>query len=225
MQIRGKCLLLSLFLVLGISCQSALAENEGSDWAIDAKIGTLGIGADVSRALVRGVLNLRIGASFFSYSDEFNAQEIDYSGELRLGAVPIALDVFPLKNWFRLGGGFIVNLNQVTGTAVPRQGVFDIGDNTYNAQEIGQLKAKAQFNRIAPYFGLGFNNPVKKKGHWGFFVDLGAIYHGQPSFNLTATNTNPQLQADLNKEIQKVENEIKDYKFFPVIQLGVSYHF
>jgi hypothetical protein len=79
---------------------------------------------------------------------------------------------------------------------------------------------------VAPYIGFGFNNPVKKKGHWGFFTDLGIFYHGAPALTLAPSRAVPtQLQADIDKEIQSVNRDIGDFTIFPVIQFGVSYKF
>jgi hypothetical protein len=224
-------LFLSMFiLTLSFSVSAAALaedreEDQGCGWAVDAKIGTLGIGADLSRSIVPRILNLRIGASYFSYSVDFSEEGIEYGGKLRLGAVPVALDVFPFKNWFRLGGGVVINLNEVKATT-SSTGTVTIGDNSYDAQTIGPLEGKIKFNRAAPYFGLGFNNPIKKRGHHlGFFADLGILYHGTPTFALTPSRSIPGLQADIDKEIQSVNDNIKDFKIFPVIQFGLSYHF
>jgi hypothetical protein len=199
--------------------------NPGSGWAIDVKVGTLGVGADISRSIVPRILNIRAGASFFSYSTDFDEKGINYNAKLKLGAVPIALDVFPFKNWFRLGGGVIVNLNEVSGTANATNGTIDIGDGTYNLAALGPVNGKLKFNRVAPYAGLGFNNPIKKNGHLGFFVDLGVMYHGDPAFTITATNSIAGLQQNIDKQILKTNNDLKDFKLFPVIQMGLSIKF
>jgi len=200
-------------------------DAQGRGWALNAKVGTLGIGADLSRSIIPRVLNLRAGGSFFSYSTDLSTEGIDYSAELKLGAVPIAVDVFPFKNWFRLGGGVIINLNEAHGTGDPSTGTVTIGDGEYTSQDIGQVDAKVKFNRAAPYFGFGFNNPIKRYGHFGFFVDLGFMYHGTPVASMTTTKIVPGLQTEIDKEIQEINEDIKDFKFFPVVQMGLSYRF
>jgi hypothetical protein len=217
----------SVLILIAVAMLPSIAfpQERKSGCAVNAKVGTLGIGADLSCSLVPRILNLRVGASFFPYTANFTEKDIDYTGKLRLGGVPIALDVFPFKNWFRLGGGLIVNLNEVKGTAVANQGTLTIGDHRYSVQDVGQFQGQAKFNRAAPYFGIGFNNPVKRKGHWGFFADLGGMYHGRPLITLTASKTSTQLQADLIKEVQKVNEDLKKFTIFPVIQFGLSYCF
>jgi hypothetical protein len=218
-----------LFFVIAAIPTLALAEDsegKGRGWALDVKAGTLGIGADLSRSIVPSVLNLRVGASFFSLTqNDIEGNDIHYNAKLKLGAVPVVLDVFPFKHWFRLGGGVVVNLTDFEGTGQPQNGYLEIGDHRYSADSVGELKAKLKLNRAAPYFGIGFNNPIKKSGHLGFFVDLGVLYHGTPAIDLMSTRTFPILQADLDKQIQKANDTIKDYSFFPVLQLGFSYKF
>jgi hypothetical protein len=218
--------LLLFILVLPISAIAGENEGEERGWAIVVKAGTHGIGADISRSIIPSVLNLRAGASFYSLSkDNVVDDGIQYNTKLKMGAIPIAADVFPFKNWFRLGGGLVVNLTGADGTAQPQNGFLHIGDSVYPASAVGELKAKLKFNRVAPYFGMGFNNPIKKSGHLGFFVDLGFLYHGTPSIDLTASRMFPALQADLDKQIRDVNEDIEDYSIFPVIQLGLSYKF
>ena len=211
-------------IALWIPCSSAYAQESG--WAVVAKIGTEGIGADLHRQIVPNLLNFRIGGSFFPYSRDFSESDIDYEGELRLAAVPVLLDLYPFKNWFRLEGGLMINFNEVRATAVPRQGQISIGDNTYPADLFGQLKGEVKFSRASPYFGLGFSNPIKKGKRWGVFLDIGAMYHGEGDVTLTTTKAPPpQLLNDLQREERNAEDEIRKLRFFPIVQFGVSFHF
>jgi hypothetical protein len=218
---------LGIVLAFFLFSLSSFAEDQkpGSGWALDVRAGTLGIGGDLSRSIVPRVINVRVGASFFKYSTDFNESDISYNADLKLGSVPIAVDVFPLKNWLRLGGGIMVNLNEITGTARSSGGTINLGGTTYNLTDLGQVDGKVKFNRATPYFGFGFNNPIKKKGRFGFFSDLGFMYHGAPAITLTATNHTARIQQDIDKQIQKTNNNIKDFKIFPIIQLGASYKF
>jgi hypothetical protein len=221
-----KLVFVVLIFVAFFSITTFAADNPGSGWAMNAKVGTMGIGADISRSIVPRVLNFRTGVSFFSYSTQIDEVGITYDAKLKLGAVPIAVDLFPFKNWFRLGGGVVINLNEVTGTGKPgRVGTINIGDKTYFLSDVGQVDGKVKFNRVAPYFGIGFNNPIKKSGHLGFFVDLGMLYHGNPTTSLTTSKTVTGLQTEIDKQISKTNKDLADYNLFPVFQLGFSYKF
>jgi hypothetical protein len=108
-----------------LSCSSAFAAEH--TWAVAAKVGSLGIGADLHRVIFPDRLNLRIGASFFRRGQSFANSGISYDGTLRVGAIPVGLDVYPFKNWFRVQGGLMVNLNQIQGTARFNSGYIKIG--------------------------------------------------------------------------------------------------
>jgi hypothetical protein len=218
--------LLAAILLFSLTTPATGQEKPGSGWAVDVKAGTFGIGGDLSRSIVPRALNLRVGASFFPYTTDFDEEGISYNARLKLSAIPIALDAFPFKNWFRISGGVVINLNEVTGTARSAEGTVDLGGTTYNLSSLGQLNGKVKFNRASPYFGLGFNNPIKKSGHLGFFTDLGVMYHGNPKASLTVTNQSiPGLQQSIDKEVQEVNQDLEGFSWFPVIQFGLSYKF
>jgi hypothetical protein len=227
---RTLWVLTMFFLLLVVPHALLAAENEedrpsGSGWAVDAKIGSLGVGVDVSRSVIPRVLNVRTGVSFISFSTRFTDEDINYNAKLRLSAVPIAADVFPFKNWLRLGGGVIINLSELKSTGVTSTGTWIVGDHNYTIEQIGLISGNITGNRVAPYFGVGFNNPIRPKGRVGFFADLGFMYHGTPKASMTSEKSIPGLQADIDKEIVDMNNNMKGYKVFPIIQLGFSYRF
>jgi hypothetical protein len=215
---------LALLVATSLPYSSAYAQNSG--WAVVAKAGTQGFGADIHRELIPKTLNLRTGASFFQYSMDFDDHGIKYGGQLRLAAVPVMLDIYPFKNWFRISAGFEVNLNRAVGTAMPYQGTITINHRTYPVDQIGQLKGTFEFNRFAPLLGLGFSNPIKQGRHWGVTFDIGGIYHGKPRFPITVSGPLfSQLSSDLKNQQIDVEKDVEKYPFYPIVQLGISYHF
>ncbi len=213
-----------LLMLTLLTSPGAIAAEGG--WAVVGKAGTMGIGAEVHRVVVPRVLNFRVGAGFFRYSTDFSDNNINYGAKLKLGAVPIGLDVFPFKNWFRLGGGMVINLNEVSGSAKPTQGQITINGRSYSPDQLGQMNGVVKFNRTAPYFGLGFGRTFKTRKHWGVTFDLGAMYHGHAKLSLSTTQTpSAQLQGDLRQQEQRFNDDAKDFTFFPIIQFAVSYRF
>jgi len=118
-------------------------------------------------------------------------------------------------------GSVIINLNEVDGQT--NSGFFNTGDNGCTSPDVGQINAKLKFNREAPYFELGFNNPIKRKDHPGAFFNLGTLCHGKPLATLTTTKTVPQLQVDIDKELQKANDDIRSVQIFSILKLGLSY--
>ncbi len=105
---------------------------------------------------------------------------------------------------------------------------YQIGDTTYNAGEVGTLKGKIDFNDIAPYLGLGWDTSFGKDKGFGFLFELGAIYQGSPDVDLSADGllANDQtFQNNLAKEEENMQSDVDDYKFYPVVSLGLNYRF
>lgn len=216
--------------VLILSCSSAFAADK--TWAVAAKAGSLGVGADIHRVIFPDRLNLRVGFSFFQRAQNFTNSGIRYTGTLRVGAIPVSLDVYPFKNWFRVQVGMLVDLNRLTGTGQFRtdqvsSGLITIGappGHGYTPDSIGSLQGTVNVDRVSPFFGLGVGNPIKKDKRWGIFFDIGGIYHGEPTLNLQTTRNFPTtLPADLNAQEQLFTNATHRYMFYPIVQLGVSF--
>jgi len=102
----------------------------------------------------------------------------------------------------------------------------EVGDKTF---VISALDGSVGFGAVAPYFGIGCGNAVSKSGRLRFAFDLGVMFQGSPEVDLTATASDPGLQSELNaeleKEVKEIEDDVKDIKLYPVISLGLSYRF
>ena len=204
----------------------SFAVAQRNDLALVGRAGTLGFGAEVHKLLIPEVLSFRAGGQFYRDSVDLTVNGIDYNAKLTLGTVPIALDIYPFKNWFRLNGGMMINFNGASGTAVPKNNQVTINDVPYTTAEIGQLHGSVKINRVAPFFGVGFGRTFKEGRHWGVTFDLGAMYQGEMKLSLATTlPASPQLRNDLRQQEQRFNNDVKDYSLFPFLQFGVFYRF
>jgi len=132
------------------------------------------------------------------------------------------LDLYPAGG-FRLSGGFRYSSTNIVLTGDVTQTV-DLGGTDYS---LDSLVGTIVTPDIAPYVGIGFGNPAASR--FGFFVDLGVAYQGEPELDLDAygnATTLPGFNSDLEAERIEVEDELKTYfKFYPVISLGFSIGF
>ena len=78
------------------------------------------------------------------------------------------------------------------------------------------------FNKNAPYIGIGWGGAPG--GRFGFTFDLGAMYVGAPKVSLSTTSTFVSA-ADLVAERQQVENDFRNFRWFPLVALGVYARF
>jgi len=70
-----------------------------------------------------------------------------------------------------------------------RHGIYRINGRGYRAADIGKLEARVDFQKAAPYVGIGWGNALSQDGRWQFSGDLGAFYHGNAHVRLRETCT------------------------------------
>ena len=196
------------------------------------KIGSLGVGFDVAAPIVDGV-GVRFNLNGMKYKKSETINDISYDGDLTLLTVGMLLDYFPFDNAFRVSGGAYYNGNKFAGSATPNFATPDIivGDTAYNEDRIKRLDTDITVDNFAPYLGIGWGNDTREKG-WGLSLDVGAMYHGTPQSNLdvvinsavTAVDA-AAIKADVAKESQRHQDDIGDFKFYPVIMVGLNYTF
>ena len=103
---------------------------------------------------------------------------------------------------------------------------LDIGGVTYPSAGIGTLTSVTSFGSSAPYLGIGFDFTVA--GKVGLNFDLGVLWQGEPEVTLEASGLLAQdagFLAMLEVERQQLEDEMSDFKAWPVISLGFVYKF
>lgn len=227
-----------LLLIVGLLFAGSVARGDAGGVGVTAKLGTLGLGADVTVG-VSEHLSLRGMANWFSYDDDFEFDE-EWSGDspeegeqtadkitarLDLQSFGLVVDWHPWANEFRLSGGVILDLNEVSLSVEPGDTV-EIDGTEY---EVQSLDGKISFNTVGPYLGIGYGNAGDTEGHWHFAFDLGVIFHGSPDVEATATATDPTLQSALNaalgQEIAELEDDLDGFIAYPVLSFGVSYTF
>lgn len=195
--------------------------------AVSLGLGTEGIGGAISTQLVPHTLNLNVGLSRFGHDFNFTADNANFGAHLRLGAVPVVLSWYPFRGNFSLDAGAFINQNQVSATAAPDAGgIYTINGDRYTSAEVGSMSGKTNFNRIAPYVGIGWGNPFAG-GRWSFLANVGAMYEGNPRVRLNATGAaaNPKLAADVEAAQHSVNSKLNFLNWWPVVTVGIAYRF
>jgi len=226
---------LTVLFVLGVLAAVSPAPCQ-AEVALAAKASTLGLGAELTIGLAPQ-LNARVGANAYTYSDRREASDILYDGEAKLRTGTALLDWHPGGHGFRLTGGVVYNDTTIEGSSLPpASGIYNIGGVPVPTALVGTLDAKADFDPLVPYAGLGWGNAVSGDKKLGFFVDLGVIFQGKANVTLTPIipanspiNTTPgarqALDVLLRREEQDLEDQAADYDRYPVIAIGFSYKF
>ncbi len=194
------------------------------DYGASVKVSTLGITLEGMRSFGPS-FNTRLGASFFNYSHDGGGgdEDYEYSGDLSLFSISALADYFIFGgNTFRITGGILINLNEVDGNASPAK-TYEVGGDFYTPELLGDLDVQVEFNKISPYLGIGFGNPLSGDSGLKFSLDIGTIYQGAPNVDLTAVGLlEPSASPDQEKQI---EENIDWFQWYPVLTFGLTYKF
>jgi hypothetical protein len=214
--------------LLALLLASSSAAN--ADFGAGVKAGTLGIGIE-GRWSPLPWLDLRLGANRYNYDASGVQAGIDYDATLALDTYFLTGNFrFPLSP-FRITAGAYSNGNELQMTSQDTLGAdFDIGGVPFTSADVGTLRTITSFAGTAPYLGAGFDFEVF--GKVGLNFDFGVLWQGEPTVSLEATGLESapaQIQAllipALEAERLELEDEVSDYKAWPVISLSFVYNF
>jgi hypothetical protein len=213
-------------LIAAAETKTNTAEKSKTGWGATGKIGTLGLGAELNYGLSDS-FSTRVGLNTFSYNRNAKSSQVDYDFKMQLQTLSALADWYPFAGGFRTSIGLLYDNNKISLSAIPTAGNYIINGVSYTTADIGSLQGTMTFNKIAPYFGIGWGNPVSKGKGWGLVTDIGILFQGKPKIDLTVTCTNAsicsQLQTDATAENTKLQNDLSSFKFWPVASIGISY--
>jgi hypothetical protein len=208
-----------------------------SSAAVALKFGAAGIGFDLATPIVSW-LNLRGGASFFSYNTTLVEDGANISGAIKFQNASAMLDIFPFRNRFRISGGMTIFNNTGFNAAltVPAGNSFSVGNNNYTSDPSDPIHGSGTFNfggRTAPRVSVGFGNMLPRRGHWALESEAGFQYISRPTVLYVIngsgctgpnnTNCGPIVQSDVNQQQTNLQNDLSGLRFFPILSIGLSY--
>ena len=192
--------------------------------------GTTGIGAEVkANPLPAGHLILRGGYNYLEFSGDLDSDGINYDADVKLDHNLSAIaDFSPLGGLFYLSGGAYFGDKGADILATPSTDVV-IGGTTFAPEQVGSLVGRADYNDFAPYAGIALDNFTRSSGSWSFNARAGIMFVGSPDVSLVSVDgllsSDPALISELQDEIQQIEDDAEDYKYYPVLTLGVTRRF
>ncbi|MGR3913013.1 MAG: hypothetical protein OD918_00560 [Gammaproteobacteria bacterium] len=233
-------------LSLAPACAALLAAGAlalpGNAAALDsislaARGGTLGGGLELKIPLHRA-FNARLVANKLHRADNKERKGNRYRGDLDLRTFGAIGDWHPDGGGFRVSIGVFSNDSELT--AKTEGGKFTFQGNLYD----GETNLLLDFESAAPYFGIGWSS--RKPSGLGIDFELGLMYQNTPllsahgngatggnSCNFTVTDkgaasvtgTCGSLKADLEAEHKELQDDLDDFKVYPVLSFGLQYRF
>jgi len=202
------------------------AEDTGNALSLLARFGTLGVGAEASAAL-SDRWGLRLGVNGYSTDEHIDETDVSYDAEIDLRNAGLTVDWHPARGAFRVSLGAYYNGTEFGLTGRTKSGTFEINNRTYTSAQIAGFTGRITFNKFAPFLGVGFSNNAKKG--FAYSIDLGYLYQRSPKIELNVTCGTgvscTQLQADGAAETVQLREDLKDYKYWPVLHVGFGYAF
>ena len=222
MREKLNAILLLILLVL-LSCGAGCTDS--GRFAVSGKTSTLGLGGEFTTAVTSNI-NARIGINALDLDFERELDDIEYDIGLDFSSFSALLDWHIFDSPFRISGG-VLSMNHKLDLSASGTGVQEIGGVEYHWSGIDTLSGGVEIDNVAPYVGIGWGNPLTGDKRWGFTCDFGVAFAGSPDVALSATGmaSDPVFQANLERERRDIEDELEDFKFYPVISISFFYRF
>ena len=207
--------------LVALALLSAGVANADNDFGLGVKVGTLGIGLEASWKPLP-YMDIRVGTSSYDYDNDGRYGSIDYDAVFALDQYYATANFhFPISP-MRISAGIYSNSNEFM---LVNDQLQDIGG--YPGGLIGTVTSTTTFEGTAPYLGVGFDFTLA--GKVGLNLDLGVLWQGDPQVTLEVDgilNDDTDFQQNvLEPERQALEDDMSDFKAWPVISLGFVYKF
>jgi hypothetical protein len=210
-----------------ISAAVLPAAAHAQAFALGANVGTPGVGLQAAAQVNQSVV-LRGAVDGLSFSHDKVYSDVDYNGKAKLLTAGVFADFHPGGHAFLVSGGAYLGKRRVELTGRPMSDV-EIGDEVYTPAEVGQIDGVVKLSNVQPFLGLGFDNTFTADRKWGFRALLGVSFSKTPHVELAASggtlSNDPTFQAQLEQEEAEVREDVKHFRYFPVVQVGVTHRF
>lgn len=212
-----------LALIAALVLWQSVTYAEGQ--AIGIKAGALGLGVEYTHELSER-LAFRVGLNGSRVGFDSTESGIRYNFDFVFDSLSANVDFHPLKSPFRLTLGLLRDGNRLDGESTPISNIM-IGDATYTPQQVGTLFGRVDFDRTAPFAGVGWDWSRKRR-HFGMALDIGVLDQGSPHVALRGTGTllgDPAFAADIAKEEAQLRDSLSGLDVVPYLTLGFQFRF
>lgn len=214
--------------------------------------GISAMGINVQTAVVANrYMNLRGVGNFFNYSiDNISTNGMNVNAKLNFATAGVSVDFYPFPNHgLRISpGALFYNRNQASAVFVAPGGTsFTLNDYTYYSSQSNPVTGTGSLglNKTSPAFTIttGWGNMIPRSGkHLSFPFEIGAAFVGSPSVKMALVSGqvcadpqgtvgcmnvvgDPDINANLQAQVTKYQNDLNPLKVYPIVSFGVAYSF
>lgn len=206
---------------------SSARASEDERVAAGALAGTRGLGLEGQFAWGEHIV-LRGTVQSVRWRHEGVYDGADYVADLSAPTVGAFADLHPFASGFLVSAGVYLGEPDIDLVAQARRTVR-INGVRYTRAQIGTVSGTIQVNGAAPFVGVGYNSLFRSDSRWGLRALVGASFTGTPRVTLQSTggtlSSSRLFQAQIAREAQAVEDDLSDYKAFPVVEIGLTRRF
>jgi hypothetical protein len=250
MKTRLPLLAVMLVLIAAIpaGAQTPASQQPASGGASNGKVGvavsasTLGVSFDAAMRL-SDKANLRAGVNTLGHSRDIEDDEITFEGTLKMRSVHAYLDWFPFGGGFHISPGMIIhNGNRVDLTAlIPAGDTVEIDGEEFLSSASNPIRASGDvtFKSTRPAIVIGWGNMIPRSRRISVPFQLGVVFQGAPmaALHFTGTGcalngtncrnmaTDANIQTRVQAEQAELNDDIKIFRFYPVLSLGIGIKF
>lgn len=212
-------------------------------FGVEATASTLGFGADAATA-VTSRSNVRFGFHVFNFGVNQTKDGIRYDSTLNLRSLEATYDYYLFHGLHVSPGVLLYNGNKLTATAsVPGGRSFSLSGTNYISAVNNPVTGTGRVGlgrKAAPMVLLGVGNLLpRNQRHLTVNFDFGVVFQGSPAATLNLNGvacdsrgqncqnvgTDPSIQSNIHSEQDKLNKDLKFFKYYPVISLGVGWKF
>lgn len=225
---QTKFLLLTILAIILLFLPIGNCLNAKADILIEPKVGTQGLGLDISNKFTP-FTGIRLSGNYLDGKTDGKIEDISYDIDAKLLNAGALIDIYPLGGSFRISAGGFYSDNELDINARLNNDI-KIGDITFSKNDVGTFSGNIkQKSKFSPYIGIGRSKSYAILGGLGFNFDIGVKFTGKYDVDAKsiggALTGNSSLENEIAKEEQKIKDDLDDYKFYPVVSVGITLEF
>jgi hypothetical protein len=167
---------------------------------------------------------IRLGYSYFKYNvnttTKSSNEEVKLGGDVNMSILGLSAEYFPFsKSSFKVfGGASYIDKGSLSVLVTPT-GTYTFGSTVFTPDQVGNVSFSVDYGKsIAPFAGIGFGRTIPKN-RVGFGFEMGTYYAKSPIVTL---NGEKRLSS-MSEQQTKVQENMKDWHYWPVINLRVAF--
>ncbi|MCT4664130.1 MAG: hypothetical protein N4A45_02710 [Flavobacteriales bacterium] len=237
---KRKILATSLIAISAIGLSKAQVENDNQLNATDSTeqtvvlenknailltAGTTGIGVQYARKINKNI-HLVLTGSMITIpeqilgSDVLDTDEVEGRLEANSQNIGLIAEYYPFKGGFHLAAGVTYYLKNEISAGLNIKKAIEFGDVELNPNDFGKADITIDWSGIAPYLGLGFGHSVVDN-MINVSFEGGCYFLNAPQVDLVAT----ERFRPMTEEGKDIEKALETWKYYPNLQLRISYNF